>query len=99
MIKTILTPNPVACIIGMIFALIPGYKSLFFTRSSILYCLADASLGVSKAGLVLGQILLGSNLFLMRGKKSLLTTKIIIFTVITKGIVVPGVTMGIIYLF
>ena len=85
-------PNPLGCIIGFLLTLIPGFKSFFYDKNSAVYCFADTGLAINLAGLVIGQMLLGSNLLLFYGRKSLMTKKIMIMIIFTKNAVIPGIT-------
>ena len=67
-------------------------NSFFYDKNSAVYCFADTGLAINLAGLVIGQMLLGSNLLLFYGRKSLMTKKIMIMIIFTKNAVIPGIT-------
>jgi predicted permease len=97
MAKTVLMPNPLCCIAGMVLALIPGFQQVFFDKHSEVYCFAHVGLALGNTGIIFSQILLGSNVYLLKGTKSMLPFKAIIFTAVCKNIVVPGISFGVIY--
>ena len=96
-INTLKMPNPLSCFAALIFAMIPGYKHLFFHKEGIFYTLGMASKNISLVGIVWGQMMMGSNIFMMIGKKSKLSNKQVALNTLSKTILLPGITLMIIY--
>lgn len=91
--NSLFMPNPVASALGIIFALIPGYKNFVMDKSSVFYCLTSVAVEISQFNFVLGQILLGSNLMQIKGKVSNLTTKQIFSFCLAKCGILPLVCL------
>ena len=96
-INTLKMPNPLSCFAGLIFAMIPGYKHLFFHKEGIFYTLGTSSKNISLVGIVWGQMMMGSNIFMMIGKKSKLSNKQVVLNTIFKVLFLPAITLAIIY--
>ena len=78
-VKNLLLPTPVSGIVGLIVAMIPGVKDIFFNKESTVYVLADSCLSIGMGGVILSQISLGANLVLLqRRKKDLLRSLLLV---------------------
>ena len=95
--RSLMMPNPLCCIIAIILAIIPGYQSFFFDKTSIIYSLADCGYTILNACIIVSQVLLGSNLYLNRKKRSLLTKKMLVQIVFTKNIAIPAINLAVFY--
>lgn len=96
-LQALVKPNPLSCILGILAAMIPGFKNVFYDKSSIIYFIADTGIFMSFNALVLGQVTLGVYLYNMKGQRSDLTRKTLALVVLFKSIVIPIVSLGIIY--
>ena len=95
--KNLLMPSPVAGISGLIVGLIPGVRSTFFRRDSLVYALADTCIGIGMGGVILSQISLGANLVLLSSKREGFTKKYIASVVVFKNLITPLIALGIVY--
>ncbi|OMJ73149.1 hypothetical protein SteCoe_28217 [Stentor coeruleus] len=88
-LKNLLLPGPIACVIALLFGLIPGVHSTFFNKNSKLYCIVDAGFEVGLVGILLGQMTLGANLVLLSGSKLTLSKGFIGSIIFFKNILMP----------
>lgn len=96
-LKNLISPNPISCFLGIIFAFIPGYKELFFHSDSPLLSVAKIYKDIGFLCIFLAQLVLGSNIYMMFGVSSFLTRKLLIITVIIKTLIVPSIALVIVY--
>ena len=87
--NSLLMSNPIASALGIIFAMIPGYKSFVMDKSGLFYCITSVAIEISQFNFVLGQVLLGSNLMQIKGKISSLTKTQIFSFCLAKCAVLP----------
>lgn len=88
-IKNLLLPGPLTCVIALFFGLIPGVHTIFFNKDSKLYCIADAGFTIGLVGILLGQMTLGANLVLLSGTKIALSKGFIASIIFFKNILMP----------
>ena len=96
-LKSLMMPNPVACVIGIVLAVIPGFQGFFYDKTSMLYCVPDTAFTAINSAVALAQMILGSYLHLIRNRHSDLTKTLLLAIAFTKVIVVPGVSIAIFY--
>ena len=95
--KHLLLPVPLACISGLAAGLIPEIKETYYEKESKTYALVDSLLTLGMAGVILGQMSLGANLYLLSSSNKEITKKYIASVVLFKNIIMPLVALGIIY--
>ena len=92
----LLLPGPLSCIFGLIFGLIPGVNKLY-DKNKALYVLADGGLTLGFAGIVLGQMTLGSNLVFIYGQEKKMTRMNVFSIVLFKNFITPIVALSMTY--
>lgn len=99
-IKNLFTPTPIACVFGIIFGVIPGVQSFVFNEAALHYSVIEILMEFSFAGVVVGQVSLGTNIVLLeRPKKNGISNGFVASIVLFKCFVTPVVSIGIVYLF
>jgi predicted permease len=96
-VKNLLLPAPIACFVGFLAALVPGFQDFLFSKNSGLYCFSLIGLEVGLAGVVLGQTSLGSNLVLLGVSEISLCKRLIFWVVVFKCMLMPLIALALVY--
>lgn len=98
-IENLALPGPVSCFVAVVIGMIPGINQTFYDKTSGLFSVVDVGVNLGIAGIVFGQATLGSNLILLKSEKTnVLSYKYIGSVILFKNLLMPLVSLGIIYL-
>ncbi|CAG9335863.1 unnamed protein product [Blepharisma stoltei] len=89
MIRGMFSPVPISCILSLILALIPGFDWLFVHKTSPLYSIFDSLFVVAYVGVVVSQMIIGSNLYMMEKADYGISKFYIISTTLMKNVIYP----------
>lgn len=93
-LKNLISPVPLGSYLGLITGVIPAMHWFMFDDDAPLRCLADALELIGMVGIVISQMILGSNLVLMHGRPSNLSRMYTVTSLITRLIVIPAMALG-----
>ncbi|CAG9320887.1 unnamed protein product [Blepharisma stoltei] len=93
LVKSFLSPIPVASFIGLIFGFIPGIKWLFFDDNAPLLSISDSAMTIAYNGIVLSQMILGSNIMLCKNQIKEIDKKYAIWVTLFRNVIIPGLIL------
>ncbi|CAG9310574.1 unnamed protein product [Blepharisma stoltei] len=96
-INGLLSPVPIASVLGLLIGLLPGYKWLFVYKSSPLYAFFDTLSVIGYVGIVASQMVVGSNLMMIERKEKFLDTHFLWTLTFTKSVVLSGIYLFIVW--
>ncbi|CAG9322156.1 unnamed protein product [Blepharisma stoltei] len=99
MIRILTGPIPVFSLLGVLVGFIPGLNAVFYDSDAPLLPVAETGLVIGKAGIVIGQMILGSNLVLSARAKVSLSKPLIYSTILVRNIIIPAIALGTTYIF
>jgi len=91
--KNVLSPIPICSAFGFILGLIPGLKSVFFDSSAPLLPLSDSAETIGFTGIVVSQMILGSNLILTKGAERKVSNWYTVVVVALRTVIIPLIGM------
>lgn len=94
LLKNLVSPVPMGSYLGLLAGITPGMRWLMFDEDAPLRSVADALELVGMVGIVLSQMILGSNLVLTYGRPASLSRPYIYTSHLTRLILIPLLGLG-----